>query len=277
MTAEQTGRENQMSNGQQTRGQSKPFLRGTPTDENTVQQALKFFGAMILVAFMSFIVCSMTSFSNNILRIGINIVIETLIILIFFNKGADMGTEGVSRGEILFQHIQKGQEASQSEKRIPFHPAKGFVIGLLGSSLFMILALLLALTAERQMTGAGTLPTWMESYMRRSEISDALAGYSQSAAVSATDIFRIIIRLTIMPFVSICGAENRDLLLTVERLSPALVLIPAAAYGTGYMQGPSRRRKIHTEIAENARRRRIREKRERRARITVPKGPQQLN
>ena len=119
MTAEQTGRENQMSNGQQTRGQSKPFLRGTPTDENTVQQALKFFGAMILVAFMSFIVCSMTSFSNNILRIGINIVIETLIILIFFNKGADMGTEGVSRGEILFQHIQKGQEASQSEKRIP--------------------------------------------------------------------------------------------------------------------------------------------------------------
>ena len=188
-----------------------------------------------------------------------------------------MGTEGVSRGEILFQHIQKGQEASQSEKRIPFHPAKGFVIGLLGSSLFVILALLLALTAERQMTGAGTLPTWMESYMRRSEISDALAGYSQSAAVSATDIFRIIIRLTIMPFVSICGAENRDLLLTVERLSPALVLIPAAAYGTGYMQGPSRRRKIHSEIAENARRRRIREKRERRARITVPKGPQQLN
>ena len=266
-----------MSNGLQTPGQTKPFLRGTPTDENTVRQALKFFGAMILVAFMSFIVCSMTSFSNDILRIGINIVIESLIILIFFNKGADMGTEGVSRGEILFQHIQKGQEASENEKRIPFHSSKGFVIGLLGSSLFLIAAVLLAVTAKRQMTGAGTLPSWMESYMRRSEISDALAGYSQSTAVSATDIFRIIIRLTIMPFVSMCGAENRELLLAVERISPVLVMIPAAAYGTGYMQGPARRRKIHAEIAENARRRRIREKRERRARSNVPKGPQQLN
>ena len=80
-----------------------------------------------------------------------------------------------------------------------------------------------------------------------------------------------------MPFVSMCGAENRELLLFVERISPLIVMIPAAAYGTGYLQGPARRRKVLTEIEENARKRRIREKRERRARNVVPKGPEQLN
>ena len=266
-----------MTERQKTAGKGKPFLRGKPTDENTVRQALKFFGALILVAFMSFIVCSMTSFDSTVLRIGINVLIETLIVLIFYNKGTELGTEGVSRGEILYQHIQKGQEVSENEKKIPFHNAKGFVIGIIGSAVFLVIAVLLSVTAQRQMTGAGTLPSWLDSYMRRSEISDALAGYSQGSSASATDIFRIIIRLTIMPFVSMCGAENRELLLFVERISPMLVLIPAAAYGTGYLQGPARRRKVLTEIEENARKRRIREKRERRARNIAPKGPEQLN
>ena len=266
-----------MTERQKTTCKERPFLRGKPTDENTVRQVLKFFGALILVAFMSFIVCSMTSFDSAVLRVGINVLIETLIVLIFFNKGAELGTEGVSRGEILHQHIQRGQEVSENEKKIPFHSAQGFVIGSLGSSLFLVIAILLAVTAKRQMTGAGTLPSWLDSYMRRSEISDALAGYSQGTSATATDIFRILIRLAIMPFVSMCGAENRELLLLVERISPLLVLIPAAAYGTGYLQGPARRRKILSEIEENARKRRIREKRERRAKNITPKGPEQLN
>ena len=86
-----------MTERKKTTVKEKPFLRGKQTDENTVRQALKFFGALILVAFMSFIVCSMTSFDSAVLRIGINVVIETLIVLIFFNKGAELGTEGVSR------------------------------------------------------------------------------------------------------------------------------------------------------------------------------------
>ena len=88
---------------------AKPFTTGAPKDENTVRQALKFFGAMFLVAFMTFLVCSMTSFNNDILRIGINLVIESLIVIIFWNKGAELGTDGVARGEIVYQHLQKGQ------------------------------------------------------------------------------------------------------------------------------------------------------------------------
>ena len=267
-----------MGNKPKTSEKAKPFLKGAPKDENTVRQALKFFGALLLVAFMSFLVCSMTSFKNDILRIGINLVIESLILVIYWNRGADLGTEGVARGEILYQHVQKGQDVSEGEKKIPFHPAKGFVIGILGSILFLVFALILAFTARRQMTGAGGLPSWMDSYMRRSEISGALAVYTQAEPMYITDIIRIIVRLMIMPFISMAGAENRGALLLAERLSPVLVLLPAVAYGAGYLQGPARRRIIHTEIATNAKKRRIREKREKRSRISVaPKGPQQLN
>ncbi len=267
-----------MTTKPKTPAKAKPYLKGTPTDENTGRQALKFFGAMFLVAFMSFLACSMTSFDNAILRIAINVIIETLILFIFFSRGATLGTEGVARGEILYQHIEKGQQVEESEKRVPFHSMKGFIIGGLGTAVFVICALILALTATRQMTGSGTLPSWMDAYLRRSEISGALISYTQGDPVTASDILRIVVRLLIMPFVTMCGAENRNMLLLVERLSPLLVLLPALSYGIGYLQGPEQRKKVHTEIAANARKRRIREKREKKARIAIkPKGPEQLN
>ncbi len=266
-----------MTDRKKAAAKAKPFMQGAPTDENTVRQSLKFFGALQITGFMSFLVCSMTAFDSIILRTGINIVIETLILMIFFNKGANLGTDGVARGEILYQHVQKGQEVSESEKRIPYHKFKGFLIGFFGTVLLFALALVLALTAKKQMTGAGTLPSWMEAYMRRTEISGALVSYTQSTPASVTDIIRIVIRIMIMPFVSMAGAENRSFLLLLERISPLLVLLPAVSYGTGYLQGPTARKKVHTEIAANARKRRIREKHEKRAGNTVPKGPQQLN
>ena len=267
-----------MTNKPKTAETTKPFFEGKPTDENTGRQAFKFFGSLILVAVMTFLVCSMTSFDSPVLRIIVNLVIETLILYIFFSKGVALGTEGVSRGEILYQHLQRGEEAEESEKRVPFHKAKGFVIGLLGTAPFVLLAAVLAITATRQMTTAGTLPSWTEAYMRRSEIGAALVSYTQGASITVTDILRIIVRLTVMPFISMCGAENRGLILIVERISPLLVLLPAAAYGIGYLQGPAMRKRVHTEIASNRRKRMIREKRERKARIAIkPKGPQQLN
>ena len=53
-----------MGNKPNTSEKAKPFTTGAPKDENTVRQALKFFGAMFLVAFMTFLVCSMVVFNS---------------------------------------------------------------------------------------------------------------------------------------------------------------------------------------------------------------------
>ncbi len=256
----------------------KPFLKGSPTDEGTLRSALAFCGVLILAAFMCFIVCSMMNFDSAPLRIAVNGVVEVLILLIFFNNASGKGADAVARGEILYQRQEKGQAFSESERRICFHPLKGYLIGLLGTVPLLICAVILALTAHPQSTGAGALPTWLSAYQRRTEIGDALVAYTVSSGMALEDVMRLIIRIALMPFVNMVGTENRDMMLTLEHLSPLLVLLPSIAYGSGYLQGKKMRIRVHTEIAQNNKKRARKERKARKARrSTAPKGPEQLN
>ncbi len=257
---------------------TKPYLKGSPTDERTMKSALGFLGLLVVAAFMCFLVCSMTNFDSIVLRLLINLGVEALVLLIFFNNASGRGSDAVARGEILYQRQEKGLSFEKSERDVCFHPLKGYLVGLLGSVPLLIIAIILAVTATRQATGAGALPSWMNTYQRRTEIGDALVAYTVSAGMTLTDVTRLIIRIVLMPFVSIVGTENRDGMLLLERLSPLLVLLPTVAYGSGYLTGRSMRTRVHTEIASNNRKRARREKKAQRARRTLkPKGPEQLN
>ena len=46
----------------------KPYLKGSPTDERTLTGALGFFGTLIIVTVMVFLVCSMLNMKNDLLR-----------------------------------------------------------------------------------------------------------------------------------------------------------------------------------------------------------------
>ena len=124
----------------------------------------------------------------------------------------------------------------------------------------------------------------MQAYLRRDDVSGPLVSYIQSAGMGLVDILRIIVRLTVMPFISLVGfsVETSDHygVYLIEKLSPLILLLPACAYGTGYLTGPSVRAKVHTAISENDRRRERREKKERRIRAGIaakPKEPEKLN
>ena len=255
----------------------KPFLKGKPTDERTWKAALTFFGILLVTAIMTFLVCSAASMNIQILRIGLNLAVETLVLFIFYNNAIGRGADAVARGEILWQRKEKGMTFTEKEQAICFHPAKGYMIGLLGTIPILICALLLAVMAERQVTGYGALPSWVSSLQSRNELGDALVAYTVREGISAVDVLRIIVRICVMPFVNMVGAENRDAMLLVEKLSPILVLLPAIAYGTGYLQGKKERTRIHTGIAENRKSRARKERRARKARMNRPKGPEQLN
>lgn len=259
---------------------TKPYLTGNITDGNTLKAALIFFGSMVLSAFMSFLVCSMTGgIGSTILRIVINTAVIGLVLLIFFNNGGNRGTEAVTKGEILYQQQERGTAVTDADRAVCFHKMKGFITGLLGVLPFLICAIVLALTAKRQSTGAGALPGWLDIYKRRTEVGDALAAYTAAAPMTLTDILRIIIRIAVMPFVTMVGTENREGMLLLERISPVLFLLPAAAYGIGWMQGPKLRARVHTEIASNNRKRLRKERKARKARMAarVPRGPEKLN
>ncbi len=259
---------------------SKAYLTGTPMDSETWKKALVFLGILIMVYFVTLVVCSMTGFTQTFLRIGVNLIIVAGILVIFFNNGLNQGSGAVARGEIAFHKQENGKPLADSERKICYHPLKGFLVALLGTLPIFVLALILSLMTTRQTASQGTLPGWLQPYLTRSEISLSLSSYTNPAGISALELVRILVRIVILPFINLAGsASDKDATLLLERFSPLLVLLPAAAYGFGYMRGPSARSQIHTEIAENARRRIRREKKERRQRRqpAAGKGPQQLN
>ena len=256
----------------------KPFLTGNPTDERTLPGAGGFLGALVLAALLTFLVCTMLGMTGSALRVILNMAMELLLLFFFYNSAIGKGTEAVARGEILYQKQEKGSSFAASEKALCYHPLKGFLTALLGALPFFIIALLLAVMARRQTTGAGALPSWLSSYQGRSDVGDALVAYTASNPMTVEDVLRIVVRILVMPFISMVGTENKDALLMMERLSPVLVLLPAVAYGTGYLRGPGERAKIHAGIAESNRRRVKKEKKARKARMAPkPKGPAQLN
>ena len=257
----------------------KEFLRGNVTDENTLKSSLVFFGSLLIVYLMAFIVC-MTTAGSDIIRLISSAAVIIMMLSVFFNKGSSHGAEAVSRGEILWQKEKKGQPVAESEKRASFHPMKAFVIGLIGSAPLVLIAVIFAINTRIQTTTAGTLPSWIQGYLRRDDIAGPLVSYTQASGMGVTDILRIIVRIAIMPFINFAGSENYKGILVMERLSPLIMLLPACAYGTGYLRGPEMRARVHTAISENDRIRKRKEKKERRIRAGIaarPKEPEKLN
>ena len=258
---------------------SKPldYVMGSPVDGGTARAALKFalatFGLMVGFLLLG----AMMMWKNIALRVALNLGLLAFGYLLFWQMGLTAGTIAVNKGEIVRQRELTDRPVSESERREAYHPMKGFILSLLGSIPVFLIAAVLALTAQKVMTGAGTLPSWLETLERREEIGAALVSYHQKAAMTLTDVLRLLVRMSIMPLVNILGAENKDGLLLLERLSPLLVLLPAVFYGAGYQGGVGVRQRVHSDIEAGKRKIKRRQKRERQQRNRAGKGPEQLN
>ena len=111
------------------------------------------------------------------------------------------------------------------------------------------------------------------------DIGSALVSYTQPEGMTAVDFIRAIVRIIILPFVNLVGTSNKAGILLLERISPLIMLLPAAAYGTGYLTGKSVRTQIHTAISANEQKRIRTEKKKRaaRSRQQSRREPEQLN
>lgn len=257
---------------------SKPFIQGKMIDRTLPGGALKFFAftaLMMFVYFMSIIVASMES---QLLNIVINAAILVTTWLIFWQSGMASGADAVTQGEIMYQRREKGRPVADWEADLCYHPLKGFIIALVGSIPLLAASVILACIAQRQMTTIGVLPNWLGTFESRQEIGGALAYYHQEAKLTLESILRIVIHVATMPYVSLLGAENKDMMLLLERISPVLNLLPAVVYGLGYAMGTQERVAVHTNIALGKKKARKKQAKERKARQQqTRRGPEQLN
>ena len=132
---------------------------------------------------------------------------------------------------------------------------------------FVIVTLLYAVSAVKQTYALQSLPAWVSGLSGVEGIGGALAYYERRVTMSVVDVLRVI------PYVNIVSTENAGRLLTLDRLLPLTMLIPALCYGIGYLSGPRRRAMIHGSIVTNRRRQ---AKKERAARRRRAKGPREL-
>lgn len=245
---------------------SKPFIRGKMIDRTLPGGALKFFAFTALMMFVYFMSIIVSSMESQILNILINGAIIVTTWLIFWQSGMVSGADAVTQGEIMYQRREKGRPVADWEADLCYHPLKGLVIALVGSIPLFVCSLVLACIAQRQMTTIGVLPSWVSAFEGRQEIGGALAYYHEEVSLSLEAILRIIIHVAAMPYVGIFGADNKDAMLLLERISPIINLLPALMYGLGYTFGTQERVAVHSNIALGKKKQKKKQQKERRAR-----------
>ena len=255
---------------------SKPYLTGDMFDRTTLGSAVKFFFGMIGMTVAFVIFCVMLNFDQDWLNLVVNLAFALGFYVFYAQFGMNAGADAVNQGEIMFARQEKGRPVAQWEQSMCYHPLKGLMGALIGSIPFVLCALILALVAERQMTSLGALPAWVSGLEGREEIGPAIAYYHDGGKVTIETITRLLTRMSIMPYVNMVGASDMDAMLTLERVSPVLNLLPALFYGLGYMQGVGVRTSVHTNIALGKKKAKRKQAKERRAR-TQRKTPNQLN
>ncbi len=267
-----------MARNEQMEKVSKPYLTGKVVDRTLPGSAAKYFGFMVLMIFVYFMSLIVSSVDSRALSVLINVAILLTTWMIFWQSGMHSGADAVTQGEIMFQRREKGRPVADWEEEQCYHPLKGFIVALVGSLPLLICCVILAIIARREMTTIGILPEWVASFEGRPEIGGALAYYHEEAALTLEAVMRIAVRVAIMPWVSLAGTENKDLLLLVERISPLLTLIPAVVYGVGYALGTQERVAVHSNIALGKKKQQKKQRKERRARQKAKRGgSEQLN
>lgn len=257
---------------------TKPYMKGSVYDRTTLPGALKFFGGTVVLCVVFLILGVMMNLEAQWLNALINIAILLATFIFFQQIGMGSGADAVSQGEIMFAREEKGRPVADWERSLCFHPLKGLLSALIGSMPLFLCSLVLALIAQRQMTTLGSLPSWLSGVESREEIGAALTYYHETGSMSLESVLRLIVRMSTMPYVNLVGAANKDGMLLLERISPILNLLPALAYGLGYIGGVNVRANVHTNIALGKKKAKRKQARERRARQQqVHRGPEQLN
>lgn len=247
----------------------KPVFK--PYDRGAVYglYALKRSGKVLLIymAYMLFflLVGSSLSFNNVFLNVVVNLVAIAATVAMMHMEGLRNGDLDVSVGEIVHLRRENGKDVDPEDLNRSYHPLRSVLTPLIGVAPLLLIAIFHAVAAKPQYYTLGVLPGWV-SAINAEEVSLPLQYYDRESTMAFVDVVRIIVRLSMMPYIHIVSTDNIMGLLWLDRLSPVLMLLPAAGYMVGYLRGPQSRALTHGSIAANTRRHKRKQQRERKAR-----------
>lgn len=232
----------------------KPYHKGKAWSANCGKEAVKLFGFYAFFCLMYVLGGSALNFNQFFLRLIANGLILVVCGGIMYGRGAAMGQDDVTIGEIVYANMENGKEVSQKEKNKCYHPLKGLMVLLVAVVPVLLITVPNSLLAEKQVYQLQSLPSWIDSYPENNDLYMPLAYYGIHVPTTLMDGLGMLSRLLIFPFISIFKTKNLDVLLVLDRLSPILAVLPGLAFPIGYLTGPHGRAQVHGDIARNKRR-----------------------
>ena len=255
----------------------KPYLKGSFCGKDAWKTVPKRFAGMLMICFVYAIASMIMNFDSLAGRIIVGVLIVGIALYYVFAKGMEQGTGDVGYGEMMYARQQEGKTIAKLDSERCYHPLKGFFEALLGALPYVLVALVFAVLTKPTVYSLGGLPSWTQEMMLQDEFGDALRYYQETHGMTALEILRIIVRIMCMPVMSVATYLGTDAALLAERLSPLFLLLPAAAYGIGYLQGPAQRERINTGIKIGVSKKQRKQQREKKARKKASaKTPERL-
>lgn len=252
----------------------KPILLGSWHGADAKQAAGKAMLSLLGVTAIYLILSLMFNFPSVILSVIANLAVVLVGFFFLRTSGIAKGEADAAYAEIMYERDKQGKPVEGEERARCFHPLKGWFVAGIAALPFFIVALGFAIFSSPSVFELGSLPGWTQGLMRQTEVSDALGYYVRTDGPRFMDIYRIVVRAMVMPFMSVATAISSEAQNIVERLSPLLVLVAPIGYAIGYSSGVKIREKINTGIVIGVRNKRRKQRRERQSRQR--KQPEQL-
>lgn len=258
----------------------KPYLTGSIVDKTTLGGAVKTFFFSVFMCVAYFLITFISNWNSTFLNVMTGLLMLFVTFLIFFQSGMRLGTDAVNQGEIMYQRQEKGRPVADWERKLCFHPLKGFTHALIGFLPLLIIATVYACIAQIERTAIGLPAAWVqERFASNPEVTAPLQYYYQKPAMSLDVVLRPISRASVIPYLKLFDlGYSKPGKLLLDRLTPVLNLLPVIVYGVGYAWGLRIRSLVHTNIALGKQKQKRKQARERKARQTmVHRGPDRLN
>ena len=248
----------------------KPFLAGTWHGKDAWRLAGKIMLCVPVVSVMYLFLSLLLSFESLAWRIVFAAAPVLLAVSYLYGMGLRKGESDASFSEIMYSREAEGHPITDLDRERCFHPAKGFFAALMGVMPYILLTAVFACMASPAEYALGSLPGWTRDLLRQNELGDALQYYAVKQGIDWMDIYRVLVRTMVMPFVNVAMLMGNQAILWTERFSPLLVALAPLGFGFGYRNGLKARVRINTGILIGDAKKKNKERKEKKRRRNSP-------
>ena len=244
----------------------KPILMGSWRGKDAYVLACKVFFSALAVSLIYFILGMMMTFESTLLRVLMTGSLVIAAMTYLYGMGTKYGESDAAFAEIMYRRNEEGFSIPQEERDHCFHPVKGFFAVVIGMLPLVFMTAVFACLTKPLFYSLGGLPTWTQNLARQNEFGDALQYYANRPSIGWMDIYRILVRAMVMPFIQLASPFGAIAVFWVERISPLLICIAPLGFGFGYQNGLQLRVRVHTGILIGDKKKKQKERREKRQR-----------